>query len=119
MAVADNQRTGAFTKELRLLNSNDFATIRKKGERHFTKSFVVYVYKNDLGRERLGLAVSARTGNAVRRNRIKRLVREFFRLNRKSISPSVDIVVSARKGLVVKDLSGVTKELSFLFTGGG
>lgn len=53
---------------------------------------------NDLGHARLGLAVGVRAaGNAVRRNRVKRLVRETFRVTQQEL-PSVDLVVNARPG---------------------
>jgi ribonuclease P protein component len=47
---------------------------------------------------KLGLAVSRRVGNAVARNRVKRLVREWFRRNRAALPPATDWVVIARQG---------------------
>jgi len=53
---------------------------------------------NALGHARLGLAVGVRAaGNAVRRNRVKRVVRETFRVNQQELPP-VDLVVNARPG---------------------
>jgi ribonuclease P protein component len=60
------------------------------------------------------MSVSSRVGGAVRRNRIKRLVREFFRLEKGSLPESTDLLVSARKGVRVKDYKDVQKELGFL-----
>lgn len=51
---------------------------------------------NDTGEARLGMAVGLRvTGNAVRRNRLRRLIRESFRMHRQEL-PAVDILVTAR-----------------------
>ena len=60
--------------------------------------FSVIARPNGLGHARLGLAVGVRAaGNAVRRNRVKRIVRESFRANQQEL-PSVDLVVNARPG---------------------
>jgi ribonuclease P protein component len=60
--------------------------------------FSVIARPNDLGHARLGLAVGVRAaGNAVRRNRVKRVIREAFRANQQEL-PSVDLVVNAKPG---------------------
>jgi ribonuclease P protein component len=50
------------------------------------------------GPTRLGITVSRKIGGAVARNRIKRLVREFFRLHYDQLPPSADLVVVAKRG---------------------
>jgi len=62
----------------------------------------MYVCKNDLNRNRLGITVSKKIGNSVVRHRITRLIRESYRLNVNMFNSGLDIVVIARAG--VKDM---------------
>lgn len=66
-------------------------------------------------RSRLGLTVSRKVGNAVERNRIKRLVREYFRLNRHLLGKPLDINVIARRAANGQPSAVVTQELQKIF----
>jgi ribonuclease P protein component len=61
---------------------------------------------------RLGVTVSRKIGNAVRRNRVKRLVREFFRLHRSELQPAHDLLIIARAGAEKLSFRDVESELS-------
>jgi len=63
----------------------------------------------------LGITASRKAGNAVKRNRIKRLIREFFRLNSPRIPQGYDIVVAAKKDASYLDLWKVKEELGEVF----
>ena len=63
---------------------------------------------------RLGLTVSRKVGNAVCRNRIKRLVREYYRQNRHEFDPPIELSLIAKKGAGEITALDVTKELDSL-----
>ncbi len=80
----------------KLTGAEAFQRVRKDGKRQRAAGFDVFtLHRADEGGPRLGLAVSRRVGNAVVRNRWKRLVREYIRLNAESLGP-VDLVVVPR-----------------------
>ena len=67
-----------------------------------------------MGNSRLGITVTKKIGNAVKRNRIKRLLREFFRVNKSGFSSSQDIVVIAKKEAYELTYQDVCRELGNL-----
>jgi ribonuclease P protein component len=82
-----------FIKLLRLQRAEDFQRAFRLGNKQKQGGLVVYTKLNGLGYARLGLAVAKKIiPNATSRNRLKRLIRESFRLNQRGL-PEVDIVV--------------------------
>lgn len=79
-----------------LKQNHEFRRTYYRGVSAADKYLVLYRRKNKLGYNRLGLTVSAKLGNAVKRNRIKRLFRECYRLNEDKFGKGVDLVVVAR-----------------------
>jgi len=75
----------------------EFDRAYQKGRKYVNKQFVVYVLNNGTKRSRLGVTVSKKVGKSVKRNRVKRLIREVFRLSKDLITPGNDIVVVARR----------------------
>jgi len=81
---------------LRLRRKSDFDAVQARGTRIGDGFFAVTVTANPCGTARLGLAVAVRAaGGSVARNRLRRIIRESFRLHQREI-PAVDLVVSAR-----------------------
>ena len=88
-----------WPRERRITRRADYTACYDGGERRYTKYFVVFARNSeDLGNGRLGLAVTKKCGNAVERNRIKRVLRAFFRLHQHEM-PCMDIVVTPKKHL--------------------
>jgi ribonuclease P protein component len=93
--------------ERRLRRKADFDAAYARGRRLGDGFFGVTAFSNDKGWPRLGLAVSVRiAGGGVARNRLRRVIRESFRLHQHSL-PAVDLIVSARaraKGAAAAEL---------------
>jgi ribonuclease P protein component len=71
--------------------------------------------KNPMGRPRLGIAVGRKAGKACARNRIKRRLREYFRLNRDKMPPEMDMVFIALRGATMLRTTGLREELDRFF----
>ena len=79
-----------------LKKNQDFQKVYKSGKSYANKYLVMYVLKNELKRNRIGVSVSKKVGNSVVRHRLTRLIRESFRLNGDKFQCGLDIVVIAR-----------------------
>lgn len=89
----------SFRPHERIRCSADFQRVKNAGKRAKTRHFGLNFIPNDLDYHRLGLVVQKRFWCAAKRNRIKRVTREWFRLNKARIPmPPKDIVVIARPG---------------------
>lgn len=80
-------------------SNNEFKNVYRVGKSFANKYLVMYVLKNELNRNRIGITVSKKVGNSVVRHRVTRLIRESFRLNanRFQDKDGIDIVVIARQ----------------------
>ena len=83
-----------FTNSLR--SNRDFQNVFKSGRSYANKYLVMYVSKNQLDGNRLGISVSKKVGNSVVRHRVKRLIKESYRLQENIFNSGLDIVVIAR-----------------------
>ncbi len=85
-----------FTKAERLTLNREFERVFDEGRVFKNSHVVLYVASNEYQNSRLGLVVSKKVGNAVRRNRAKRLLREAYRLNKYLLTVRVDIIAIPR-----------------------
>ena len=106
----------SFEKHERIKKRKDFLKVYEDGVRVNSKNFIVILSRNQAGNKRLGITVTKKVGNAVKRNRIKRLLREFFRLNKEALPDSFDIVIIVKKGVTFLTYNDVYEELTALLT---
>ncbi len=108
-------RPQGFPARLRLKRRRDFLRVQQRGHKHHVRNFLVFVAAREPEAQstptsasgspsdpaelptRLGITVTRKVGNAVVRNRIKRLVREVFRRHRGRVPTGLDIVWVAKQ----------------------
>jgi ribonuclease P protein component len=88
----------SFKKTERIAKRADFEKLWRCGKKKHGDYFVIAYCPNRLGKSRLGVTVSKKVGCAVVRNRIKRLIREYFRLHKNVFHGTFDMNVIARAG---------------------
>lgn len=86
----------AYSPKLRLQHARQFDAVYAAKVRETRGPLTIYAIANELGHPRLGLSVGRKIGTAPKRNRIKRLIREAFRLMQHDLPRGYDIVVNVR-----------------------
>jgi ribonuclease P protein component len=84
----------------RLRRTVDYDRVYQRRRSASDSRLLVFACENDLGHPRIGLSVSRKVGNAVRRNRWKRLLRDAFRLTQLELPAGVDLVTIPRAAVV-------------------
>ena len=102
----------------RLLRSGDFDRTLRSGRRTSSDYLALFVSDNDLGRARVGFAVSRKLGNAVIRNRIKRRLRELVRPLILRAQGGRDVVIVARARAVDAGFARLRQEIEMLWSKG-
>ncbi|OQX61935.1 MAG: ribonuclease P protein component [Desulfococcus sp. 4484_241] len=105
----------SFTKSDRILKRSEFTSIAISGKTIHSDCFIAAIRENRAQKNRLGITVSKKVGKAVRRNRIKRYVREYFRLNRHKLPCCWDINVIAKKQAAQASSKEIFTSLEDLF----
>lgn len=98
------------------LNQNAlFLKVYQKGKKTYHRHFVLYFLPNRLGINRLGLKVGKKIAKAVKRNRVRRLLKESYRLMEAELESGYDIVIVARQSCLSCDtyleVSGAVHDL--------
>lgn len=89
-------RAASFPKHARLRKRGEYVRVQESGRRQHTTHFVVLSAAATRGGTRIGITVSSRVGNAVVRNRVKRIVREVVRCSWRRIESPADLVIIAK-----------------------
>ncbi len=110
-ADAEDPPGFGLPKTARLRTDREYRDVVHKGERASTPHFTVYRDAGGLGRPKVGVSVGKRVGNAVVRNRLKRLLREFCRLNADAFPEGSRTAIVARKAPDAPGLGGIAAEL--------
>lgn len=105
----------SFKRNKRLITPSDYQFVFKNSLRSSDRLLTVIARKSDNKQTRLGLAISKKAiKTAVHRNRVKRLTREFFRLNFSKIA-TADYIVMAKKGIDQQQNSEIRESLAKQF----
>ena len=110
-----SQPSQSFPKSLRLLRRPDFRKVYEEGRRRSVRICTIFFRSNGLAITRLGITTPAALGNSVVRNRIRRRLREVYRLNQSQIPPGWDVVVNPRPPVAAMPMAALTREFIRLF----
>ncbi|MCL2170821.1 MAG: ribonuclease P protein component [Defluviitaleaceae bacterium] len=99
-----------------LRKNRDFSQVYGRGRSFANRQLVLYALPNGLEKSRIGISVSKKIGNAVVRNRAKRLVKEACRHIAPKIPKSHDLVFIARAGIVGMKMYEVADSISHLIS---
>ncbi len=80
----------------KIKKNQEFRQVYSKGKSMANKLLIIYITNNNIDEVRVGFTVSKRVGNSVVRSRVKRLMKESFRLNINKVKKGYDIVFVAR-----------------------
>jgi ribonuclease P protein component len=100
-------------KSTRLISSFEFERVYRKGSVYRGKLFSVHALPNSVGRPRLGLSVSKKVGTAVKRNAVRRRLKEIFRSSSARLPVDLDFVVSARPAAAEASFSELNEEFLY------
>lgn len=109
-------------KKIQTLKLNyEFKNVFNKGKFYIGNQIIIYVLKNKVQKNRLGIAINSKLCHAVQRNRIKRVIRSAYQLNIKDSNVGHDIVVIWNKKADIEDLSynTINEDMKRIFLNSG
>ena len=113
----------SLPKTYLLRNNSEYDKVYRHGKRVHGVNFSLILLPNSREYNRLGISIHGQLKGAAKRNRIKRIIREFFRLDRRFLQemssrsrelPSMDMVITVRKGFNLENLTDFAAAVSSL-----
>ena len=95
----------SYPKHERLRRRSEFAAVYKEGRKRVGRAFVSFVVRREGQGRKFGVVVPRRVGNAVVRNRVKRVLREIYRTHRTELVDDAHLVIVARQAAATLDFS--------------
>ena len=105
-------------KKINTLKKNyEFRNVIKKGQFFVRKHIIIYLTKNNKNKNIIGIAINTKMGKAVKRNAVKRLIRENYRLLKDKIEPGNSIVFLWNKNIELENANfyEIKKEMEQIF----
>lgn len=102
-------------KIISLKKNYQFRLVYNRGKSIANKYLVLFVLKNKVSKNRLGISISKKVDISVGRNRIRRLIKENYRFMQKELKPGYDLVIIVRQPCINADYKIINKALSDLF----
>jgi len=101
----------SFPRDNRITKRSEFINIQKKGVKINTPHFVIFALKSTEKNRKIGITVGKKIGNAVKRNQVKRGIREFFRKNKSFIKEGLNIIIIAKSNVSKLPLLEIGEEI--------
>ena len=101
---------------IKSLRNREFSPVYRSGKRAADLCFVLYFLENGTDSNRLGITVSKKIGNSVVRSRVKRIIKEAYRLHEQDLLQGLDIVIVARTAAADKKSTDMEVSLMRLAT---
>lgn len=83
-----------------LKNTREFNKVYKEGKNYWNRNLILYILKNDLGYNRVGYSITKKIGNSVTRNKIRRRMKEIYRLDLQNLEEGYDLVFIPKRNVV-------------------
>ncbi|MBC8095643.1 MAG: ribonuclease P protein component [Akkermansiaceae bacterium] len=109
--AAESPKPLPFSRAMRIKQGRDFSRLKQQGQRLVNGCLIANWLKLPPGSPiRLGVVTSKRIGNAVARNRARRLMREAFRVHQHELAGPIELILVARPSIAGKAMAGVERD---------